>query len=312
MIGDIGATDLSEVDLRELAICGFSSMRSMTRSGPALPVATPHHGLLQSDAGYPGTLDDIVRGGRKALEDAAAVLGAGPVLDIKSIRFLAPLTSPGKIICVGLNYRDHSAESGFTQPDYPTLFPRFTSSLIGHGAPMVRPRASDTLDFEGELVAVIGPGGRHISKATALNHVIGYSIFNDGSVREYQFKAPQWTVGKNFDDTGAFGPYFVTADELPLGAAGLRLETRLNGEVVQSATTDDLVFDVSTLVSIISEAITLEPGDVIVTGTPSGVGHARTPRLYMKSGDVCEVSIEGIEVLRNCIVDEEAPTRAVA
>jgi acylpyruvate hydrolase len=153
---------------------------------------------------------------------------------------------------------------------------------------------------------VIGKGGRHIARAEALSHVAGYSLFNDGSVREYQFKTPQWTVGKNFDGTGAFGPDLVTADELPPGAKGLRLETRLNGQVVQSASTDEMVFDVESLISIISEAITLEAGDVIVSGTPSGIGWAREPKLLMKAGDVCEVSVEKIGTLRNVIADEAA------
>jgi 2-keto-4-pentenoate hydratase/2-oxohepta-3-ene-1,7-dioic acid hydratase in catechol pathway len=148
---------------------------------------------------------------------------------------------------------------------------------------------------------VLKSGGRYISKSTALNHVAGYSVFNDGSVREYQFKAPQWTVGKNFDGTGGFGPTLVTADEVPAGGKGLKLETRLNGRVVQSASTDDMLFDVASLISILSEAITLEAGDVIVTGTPSGVGWARNPRLLMQGGDVCEVEIEGLGLLSNPI-----------
>jgi acylpyruvate hydrolase len=210
------------------------------------------------------------------------------------------------VICVGLNYREHSAESGFKQPDYPTLFGRFNSSLIGDGAPIVRPRASIQLDFEGELLAVIGKSGRNIAKADALDHVVGYSIFNDASIRDFQFKSPQWTVGKNFDDTGAFGPCLVTADEVPPGGKGLRLQTRLNGKVVQDASTDDMVFDVATLIAIISEAMTLQKGDIIVTGTPSGVGLSRKPPLFMRAGDVVDVEIERIGVLSNPIVEEGA------
>jgi acylpyruvate hydrolase len=224
---------------------------------------------------------------------------------------LQPLESSAKIICVGLNYRDHAGESGMQVPDYPTLFARFASSLIPHGAPIIRPPESDRLDYEGELVAVIGKGGRRISKADALEHVAGYSIFNDGSIRDFQLRTPQWTMGKNFDSTGAFGPVFVTADALPPGARGLKIETRLNGKVMQSASTDDLIFDVATLVSLISVGITLEPGDIIVTGTPSGVGAARKPPVFMKSGDVCEIEIEQIGVLSNRIVDEDS-TRANA
>jgi acylpyruvate hydrolase len=259
-------------------------------------------GLIASDPGYPGGLDLLVRKGFPALEAAAEALEGGREIDLSAVSRLPPLCAPEKVICVGLNYRDHSAESGFNQPDYPTLFGRFNSSLIGDGAPIVRPYVSDQLDFEGELVAVIGKGGRNIPRAAALDHIIGYSIFNDGSIRDYQFKTPQWTIGKNFDDTGAFGPVFVTADELPAGCKGLRLETRLNGEVVQSASTSDMVFDVATLVATISEAITLRSGDIIVTGTPSGVGVSRKPPLFMKPGDRVEVEIEKIGVLSNPIV----------
>lgn len=233
-------------------------------------------------------------------------VAAAPVLDLATVKVLPPIPRPGKIICVGLNYADHAAESPYDAPTYPTLFPRFTTSLIADGDPIIRPRVSHELDFEGELVAVIGTTGRNIPKAKATSHVAAYSIFNDGSVRDYQFKAPQWTVGKNFDDTGAFGPYVVTADELPDGATGLHLETRLNGQVVQSASTSDMLFPVADLISIISEAITLEAGDIIVTGTPAGIGWARTPKLFMKPGDVVEVEIEGIGILRNPIADETA------
>ncbi|WP_322060146.1 fumarylacetoacetate hydrolase family protein [Paraburkholderia sp. J63] len=227
---------------------------------------------------------------------------------LTEVTFLPPLARPPKIICVGLNFADHTSESQYAQPDYPTLFFRVATSLIAHEQPMIRPAVADSagLDYEGEIAVVIGKGGRHIGKDAALSHVAGYALFNDGSVREYQFKTPQWTVGKNFDGTGAFGPDLVTADELPPGIKGLRLETRLNGEVVQSASTDEMVFDVASLISIISEAITLEAGDVIVSGTPSGIGWARTPKLLMKAGDVCEVSVEKIGTLRNVIADEAA------
>ena len=220
------------------------------------------------------------------------------------LKLLPPLRRPPKIICVGLNFSDHTKESNFAQPDYPTIFLRLHTSLIAHNQPMIRPTVSDSLDFEGEIAVVLGKGGKNISKEDALKHVAGYALFNDGSVREYQFKSPQWTVGKNFDGTGAFGPDLITADELPPGAKGLLLETRLNGEVVQSANTDTMVFDVESLISILSEAFTLEAGDVIVSGTPSGVGWARTPKLLMKHGDVCEVTVERMGTLTNRIVDE--------
>jgi acylpyruvate hydrolase len=230
----------------------------------------------------------------------------GAALDPAGLRYLPPLARPNKIFCIGLNYADHTKESPYDQPSYPTVFPRYHTSLVAHNAPIVRPTLSDSLDFEGEMAVVLKSGGRYISKQDAHNHIAGYAVFNEGSVREYQFKSPQWTVGKNFDGTGGFGPDLVTADEVPAGGKGLRLETRLNGEVVQSASTDDMLFDVATLISVLSEAITLEAGDLIVTGTPAGIGWARNPKLLMKHGDVCEVTIEKIGTLRNPIVDEGA------
>lgn len=238
--------------------------------------------------------------------DLKSMSATGPALDPGSVTFLPPVIVPPKIICVGLNYADHTKESALKQPDYPTLFLRTASSLIGHGAAIERPQCSDSLDYEGELAVVIGSGGRHIKKERALESVFGYSVFNDASVREYQLRTPQWTIGKNFDRTGAFGPYVVTADELPPGAKGLRLETRLNGAVVQSANTSDMLHDVASLIAVVSEAMTLEAGDVIVAGTPAGVGWARQPRLLMRNGDRCEVSIEGVGLLSNPIKDEAA------
>ena len=261
-------------------------------------------GLLENADGFPGSLETLLGRG-DSLNDAAAILARGKPVDLDRVTLRPVLSNPGKIICVGLNYADHSAESGFKQPDYPTLFGRFNSSLIAHGAPIVRPKLSEQLDYEGELVAVIGKGGKNISKARALDHVIGYSIFNDASIRDYQFKSPQWTMGKNFDDTGAFGPSLVTSDELPPGCLGLKLVTRLNGQVVQSAMIDDMVFDVATQIALVSEAITLSPGDIFVTGTPSGVGLARKPPLWMKHGDICEVEIDQLGILRNPIVDQK-------
>ena len=266
----------------------------------------PFRGCLVTDPIYPGALTGLVAQGDDSLRAAARVLIAGAEVDLNAVELLPPLPAPPKIICIGLNYADHSAESGFKVPDYPTVFGRFASSLVGHGAPIVRPRVSEQLDYEGEFVAVVGRGGRDIPKGRALEHVVAYSLFNDASIRDYQFKAPQWTVGKNFDGTGAFGPYLVTADVLPPGCRGLRLRTLLNGQVVQDASTDDLVFDVATLISVLSEAFTLEPGDLIVTGTPAGVGLARKPPLWMKAGDVCEVEMDGIGTLRNPVVAEAA------
>lgn len=283
----------------------FAAFTSGTQEG--LAVAGPNagfRGLLSGEAGYPGSLDQLIRGGRSALEAGVAALAKGSAINLDQVALLPPLRTPGKIICVGLNYVDHSLESGFVVPDYPTIFTRFTSTLVASGAAIVRPRASVQLDYEGEMVVVLGSGGRHICEEDALNHVLGYSIFNDASIRDYQKKAPQWTIGKNFDGTGAFGPYFVTADELPPGGKGLHIQTRLNGSVVQDASTNDMVFTVARLIAILSEAITLSPGDIIVSGTPAGVGMARNPPLWMRHGDICEVEIEGIGTLRNPIEDE--------
>jgi 2-keto-4-pentenoate hydratase/2-oxohepta-3-ene-1,7-dioic acid hydratase in catechol pathway len=261
-------------------------------------------GFLGSDAGYPGDLTSLIAKGDGAFAAAGKQLLKGKVFDAAAVEMLPPLGAARKIICIGLNYREHSQEAGFEPPSYPAVFARFNSSLIGHRAPLIRPRVSAQFDYEGELVAVIGRGGRRIPKAAALDHIVGYSIFNDASVRDYQLRTTQWTVGKNFDGTGAFGPWLVTPDELPRGAVGLKLETRLQGRVVQKASTSDLIFDVATLVSLLSEAFTLEVGDVIVTGTPSGVGFARKPPLFMKAGDVCEVEIEEIGTLANPVIDE--------
>jgi 2-keto-4-pentenoate hydratase/2-oxohepta-3-ene-1,7-dioic acid hydratase in catechol pathway len=233
----------------------------------------------------------------------AAIAAAKPV-EAAALRYALPMASIGKIICVGLNYADHAAESPYDKPAFPVFFLRTETGLIGHNAPIVRPLVSEHLDFEAEMVAVIGKGGRRISMDNALDHVIAYSLFNDGSIRDWQFKGPQWTLGKNFDDTGPFGPFLVSADEVPLGGKGLRITTRLNGKVVQDANTDDLLFHIPELIARVSEAMTLNSGDILVTGTPAGVGFARKPPLFMKAGDVCEVEVQGIGVLRNPIVDE--------
>ena len=283
----------------------FAAFRTIRGAG--LAVALPggeYRGMIECDADFPGHLDQLIGSGAGALDLAHRRLARAAAIDLGAVTWLPPLPAPGKIICIGLNYIDHSLESGFTPPVYPTVFARFSSSLIGHGEPIRRPAASIQLDYEGEMVAIIGKGGRHIPKSRALEHVIAYSIFNDASIRDFQTKSPQWTIGKNFDATGGFGPDLVTADELPSGGKGLRISTRLNGKTVQDATTDDMIFDVPTLISILSEAITLSPGDIIVTGTPSGVGMARKPPLFMKHGDVCEVELEGIGVLRNPVMDD--------
>jgi 2-keto-4-pentenoate hydratase/2-oxohepta-3-ene-1,7-dioic acid hydratase in catechol pathway len=247
----------------------------------------------------------ILRAGKEGLAQAAAAAEKAPLLDTSGLEYLPPLANPGKIVCVGMNYQDHADENKLAKQAHPTFFIRLASSLIAHGAPLIRPIVSEQLDFEGELAAIIGKPGRHIPVDQALDHIAGYAPFNEASIRDYQIaRGQQWTLGKNFDGTGAFGPEFVTADELPSGAKGLHLETRLNGTVVQSANTDDLIFDIATLVSRLSEAVRLETGDVIVTGTPAGIGLFRKPQLWMKPGDVCEVEIERVGLLRNPVADE--------
>jgi len=247
-------------------------------------------------------LDAQLAGGKMAAAGAAAA--AGETVDDASLTFLPPVAKPPKIICLGLNYRDHAEEAGLGIPEFPVLFGRFASSLIGHGAPIILPKVSEQLDWEAELVVVLSKGGKNIAEADALDHVAGYSVFNDASIRDYQLRTPQWTAGKNFDDTGAFGPWLVTPDEVPAGAAGLKIECRVNGEVMQSSNTGNLIFTVANTIHLLSTFMTLEAGDVIVMGTPGGVGVARDPQVWMKAGDVCEVEIEGIGLLKNTVVAE--------
>ena len=257
-------------------------------------------------AGLPATLDELLRAGPSGMEAAAtAVKKATARLPLKGLKYLPPVANPAKAIAVGLNYADHAAESPYKEPPkYPVMFNRFRSSWVGHNEPIVRPRDSEQFDYEAEMVVVIGQGGRHIAKDKALQHVAGYSIFNEGSVRDFQLRVTQWMVGKNFDQSGGFGPEFVTADELPPGGKGLRIQCRLNGQTLQDANTNDMIFDVATLVSEISIGMALEPGDIIISGTPAGVGFARKPPVLMKAGDTCEIELEGVGVLSNPVVDE--------
>ncbi len=246
---------------------------------------------------------------------AQQVSAAGPAdwLDYASATLALPIAQPGKIICIGLNYRDHAAEGGHEIPDYPALFMRVPRSLVAAGQPLVRPQASTKFDYEAELAVIIGRPCRHVSEADALSFVFGYSVFQDGSLRDYQRKSSQWTAGKNFDRTGSFGPVIVSADELPAGASGLRITCEINGTSLQDGNTADLIFPVARAVSLISEIMTLEPGDVIATGTPAGVGFARKPPVWLKAGDRCTVSVEGIGSLTNTVVDEDlAATQSAA
>ncbi|MGH6799463.1 MAG: fumarylacetoacetate hydrolase family protein, partial [Roseiarcus sp.] len=208
-----------------------------------------------------------------------------------------------KIICLGLNYADHAKEGGHAKPEYPSFFLRCASSLVAHGRPILRPRVSIKLDYEAELVAIVGKTARNIDKANALSAIAGYSCFNDGSIRDYQRKTSQWTIGKNFDRTGGFGPAFVSADEVAPGGAGLRIQSILNGQVMQDANTSDMLVPVAETVVLLTECMTLEPGDLLVMGTPAGVGHARNPPVWMKAGDTIDIVIEGVGTLSNPVAD---------
>lgn len=244
--------------------------------------------------------------GRSAVKRAVSVASADQRRSLSGLAFRPPIARPGKIICLGLNYVDHAAEGGHAKPAYPSFFMRGSTSLVAHGEPIRRPKCSAQLDYEAELAAVIGRTARHVKKDKALDYVAGYSCFNDASIRDYQRKTGQWTIGKNFDATGAFGPWFVPAEELPPGAAGLSIRCRLNGQVMQDANTNDMLFPVAETIELLTECLTLEPGDIVVMGTPSGVGYARKPPVWMNPGDVVEVDIERIGVLRNPIADEAA------
>lgn len=228
--------------------------------------------------------------------DAVAVADITPAL---------PVEAPGKILCLGLNYIEHIKEGGYDIPDYPAMFMRTRQSIMAAGAPLIRPSCSEKLDYEAELMLIVGKGGRHISKEDALDHVFGYTVFNDGSVRDYQRKTHQWTPGKNFDQTGAIGPYVMTPDSLPEGATGLKIESRVGDEILQSSNTSNMIWGVADTIAIMSEFTTLEPGDLIALGTPPGVGHAKKPEpRWLRPGEVVEIEIEGIGICASPILDE--------
>jgi 2-keto-4-pentenoate hydratase/2-oxohepta-3-ene-1,7-dioic acid hydratase in catechol pathway len=256
------------------------------RLGADLPPSL--HGFIERCEAMPALQSQVA-------ERAAAQLPSA----LADVERLPCLPRPGKIICLGVNYIDHAKEGGNTVADYPALFLRCATSLLAHGAPLRVPRVSDKLDYEAELAVVIGWRTRFVSEDKALDAVFAYACFNDATLRDYQRRTTQWSIGKNFDATGAFGPCLVTADELPPGCVGLHIESRLNGRTMQSANTSDMVFGVARTIALLSECLTLEPGDVLVMGTPAGVGYARTPPVWMVAGDTIEIEIEGIGVLSN-------------
>lgn len=238
------------------------------------------------------------------LESVSSSTDLGNPVPVGAVTPSLPMANPPTIICLGLNYVEHIKEGGYEIPDYPALFMRGTQSIMAAGAPMIRPSCSDKLDYEAELMMIIGKGGRHIPEETALDHVFGYTIFNDGSVRDYQRKTHQWTPGKNFDGTGAIGPVVVTPDELPKGASGLKIESRVGSEILQSSNTSNMIWSAAKTIAIISEYTTLMPGDHIALGTPPGVGHAKTPPRWLRPGEVVDIEIEGIGICSSPIVDE--------
>ena len=238
-----------------------------------------------------------------ALTEAAAASAKAARHPLKDITWLPVIPNPDKILCIGLNYETHRKETGRSEVENPTVFGRFANSQTGHLANIIRPLVSKDLDFEGELALIIGRPGRYISRAAARDHIAGYACYNEGSVRDYQRHTHQFTPGKNFPETGAFGPWMVTPDEAG-DLAPLRLQTRLNGQVVQDATISQMIFGIPQQIEYCSSFTRLEPGDVIVTGTPGGVGSRRTPPLWMKPGDIVEVEIDRIGLLRNGVADE--------
>jgi acylpyruvate hydrolase len=265
--------------------------------------------LQAVDANTPtdlGVLLARTSGDLRSLRDLVARAPAAAQIPLQGLRFALPVANPGKVVCLGLNYLDHVKEGPQRDnlPQHPTIFFRSLTSLVAHESAILRPRITETLDYEGELAVIIGRRAKHLTVDTAVSCIAGYSCFNDGSLREFQRHSTQWDIGKNFDRTGGFGPWMITADELPPGGHGLKLETRLNGQVLQSDNTSNMMFPIAETIAYVTQGMTLEPGDVLVTGTPSGVGFARKPRVWMRHGDVCEVQIEGVGVLRNPVEDE--------
>jgi len=244
----------------------------------------------------------VLRGG--ALERLESMQGLAPDFAEEDILYLPVIPNAPKILCVGINYMAHIKETGRDTPEYPVVFIRFADSVVGHNQPLIRPKVSTDFDYEAELAVIMGKTARHVSRADAMNYVAGYSCFNEGSIRDYQRHTIQFTAGKNFYHSGSFGPWMVTSDEQD-DPTQFHLQMRLNGTVLQDAPVSDLCFDIPQLIEYCSIWTPLEPGDVIVTGTPGGVGRVRKPPIWMKPGDIAEVDIRGVGVLSNPIVDEK-------
>lgn len=260
--------------------------------------------LCDLDRSLPTGIREILAA--NAVRRVAELASRPPDVKADGIRLLAPLPQPSKVIGVGLNYRNHAIESGMAIPTEPIVFSKFATAVIGPEMPIRLPEISAEVDFEAELAVVIGRRGRNVSRGDAMNYVAGYTIANDVSARDWQLKRPggQWILGKTFDTFCPLGPALVTADEVP-DPHNLRIQLRLNGETMQDSTTSELIFRIDQLIAYLSRVFTLEPGDVVLTGTPPGVGFARKPPVYLKPGDVCEVEIEGLGILRNtCVRDQ--------
>jgi 2-keto-4-pentenoate hydratase/2-oxohepta-3-ene-1,7-dioic acid hydratase in catechol pathway len=285
-------------------------MRLVTYRSPSGPRAAGLRGgacvdLNQADANLPHCIKTLLAQGPAGMRRAADALSRGKPLPAGEVKLLPLIPSPEKIICVGLNYADHARESGMTPPAEPVFFSKFSSAVRGDGEPIILPRVSQEVDYEAELVVVIGNGGRHIAEDKALEHVAGYCCGNDVSARDWQLRKPggQWLLGKSFDSFAPVGPALVTADEIP-DPDHLAIELRLNGRVMQQSNTAQLIFSVARLIAYVSQVCTLSPGDLLFTGTPPGVGCARKPPVFLQPGDSVEVEIEKIGVLRNSVVSE--------
>ncbi|WP_394838205.1 fumarylacetoacetate hydrolase family protein [Pendulispora rubella] len=283
----------------------------LTNGRPFLGVRTPTgdafvdvSSLLESAPRELGAYLRAPKSEREAIERIVRDAPERSRISVKDVTYRPLLSAGSKVLCLGLNYVDHANESPYDPPKYPVLFARFATSFVGHEQPIVRPTLSSHFDYEAELVVFIGRAGRNIPRERALEHVAGYSLMNDGSIRDYQMRTPQWTIGKNFDRTGSLGPELVTPDELPEGAHGLRIRGLLNAKVMQEANTADMIFGVAHTIALLSEALTLEVGDAIAMGTPGGVGFVRKPPVFLSPGDVFEVEVERVGTLHNRVVDE--------
>jgi 2-keto-4-pentenoate hydratase/2-oxohepta-3-ene-1,7-dioic acid hydratase in catechol pathway len=264
--------------------------------------------LHATEPDLPPSLRQLLEAGPELMRAAREVAGRADAVRYAAaeVKFHAPIVDPRKIICIGLNYRDHAAESGAPIPKEPILFSKYPSALIGHGETIVLPKVSQEVDYEAELVIIVGKKGRHLSAHEAPSHVAGYAVGHDVSARDWQLKkdGKQWMVGKTFDTFAPIGPDLVTADEVP-DPHRLPIRLRLNGQTMQDSSTEQLIFHVGDMLAYLSQVVTLEPGDIIFTGTPPGVGFARKPPVFLKDGDVVEVEIEGLGVLRNPVRQEK-------